>query len=540
MKNAKIKAVVGLLTILVLPGCSFQKDTVQIDGAVIEEAEEIQEEAAEKVPEEVDSSTEENEDSDNGYNEPAKGSQDTVTVSLPQFERYGEIISLNTEENVFTKAVADDANSSYGLGSFVVDLDKDGKEEAIVVNGSEEEPDNPDYDDSYDYWYVEHAWIVDSDESAAEIQDFSGCYVAKEQYLLDTDSGSFIALNGYMGMDGIGAVYTSKDGQIVNASESSWLVGQKFFISDNELLWNVESYNAFCMVVLGSTPNEIGGGGRSHLPYRMYLENGEFYLYGAKEISLEEAQSIADIDTDGIANCDLAQFILRDNNELDVNFVVKDIPYYYNFYTNIYSLSDDKKTWELEGTIEGYMDVDLQSDNTWEVLSEEISYDPDVKYDVPLEPDQQIESSGYVDLEEKCYHVSVGRKASVDGEYDHLKDFFFIDDEGKTLQFEVDYPSKSESMDSDRYVFAACDFDAKYIDVTFDGKKDVVISLGHAGASGDMVYCAYVYENGDFVYVKSFESIPNYTVNEKDKCIEGEVNGEITQYIYSDHEFVCK
>ena len=299
-------------------------------------------------------------------------SQDTVTVCLPQYKRYGEIISINTEENLFTSAVADNVDSSYDLGSFIFDLDKDGKEEAIVVNGLEEEPDNPDYDRSCDYWYIEHAWIVDNDGEATEIQDFSKGYVAVEQYLLDTDSGNFITLNGYMGMDGIGVVYTSKDGKIVSASEDMWLNGQKFFISDNELLWNIESYNAFCMVISGLTPNEAGGGGRSHMPYKMYRKGNEFYLYDAKEISLEEAQRIADIDIGGIVDCGSAQFILRDNNELDVNFVVRDIPYYYNFYTNIYYLSEDKSAWELNGTVEGYMDVDLKSDNNWEVLSEKM------------------------------------------------------------------------------------------------------------------------------------------------------------------------
>ena len=326
-----------------------------------------------EVSDSTNLSTEENEDTDSSNNEStAEAAQDTVTVSFPEYERYGDIIRINTEENLFTNAVADNADSSYNLGSFIVDLDKDGKEEAIVVNGLEEEPDNPDYDRSCDYWYIEHAWIVDNDGEATEIQDFSKGYLAVEQYLLDTDSGNFITLNGYMGMDGIGVVYTSKDGKIVSASEDMWLNGQKFFISDNELLWNIESYNAFCMVISGLTPNEAGGGGRSHMPYKMYRENNEFYLYDAKEISLEDAQNMAAIDTSSIVDYSSAQFILRDNNELDVNFVVRDIPYYYNFYTNIYYLSEDKSTWELQGTVEGYMDVDLKSDNNWKVLSEKM------------------------------------------------------------------------------------------------------------------------------------------------------------------------
>ena len=40
------------------------------------------------------------------------------------------------------------------------------------------------------------------------------------------------------------------------------------------------------------------------------------------------------------------------------------------------------------------------------------------------------------------------------------------------------------------------------------------------GDSFQCVSCAYVYEENDFVYVKSFEQIPNYEINEEQKCID--------------------
>ena len=49
----------------------------------------------------------------------------------------------------------------------------------------------------------------------------------------------------------------------------------------------------------------------------------------------------------------------------------------------------------------------------------------------------------------------------------------------------------------DRYVNSGCDFSCGYIDVTFDGHEDIVISLGAAGNC--LVHCAYVYDNGEFV-----------------------------------------
>jgi hypothetical protein len=151
--------------------------------------------------------------------------------------------------------------------------------------------------------------------------------------------------------------------------------------------------------------------------------------------------------------------------------------------------------------------------------------------------DLQIESEGYVDSEEKCYRIALERKEEVDGEYNHVQDYFFVRNDSDTF-FIVDYASKADSMDADRYVFDACDFSAEYKDVTFDGNKDVVISLGHQGAAGTMVHCVYVYDNGEYSYVKSFENIPNYSVNEAEQCIEGEYDGKIMKFIYSDGEFV--
>ena len=35
-----------------------------------------------------------------------------------------------------------------------------------------------------------------------------------------------------------------------------------------------------------------------------------------------------------------------------------------------------------------------------------------------------------------------------------------------------------------------------------------------------MVSCAYVYENGEYVYKKSFENIPNYRIDNSEKLKE--------------------
>jgi hypothetical protein len=139
-----------------------------------------------------------------------------------------------------------------------------------------------------------------------------------------------------------------------------------------------------------------------------------------------------------------------------------------------------------------------------------------------------------LDEEQECYHVSIKRPVEKADEYDHFFDCFFA----KGTYAGVFYASKSDDMNADRYVFDACDFKAEYIDVTLDGNKDIVISLGHQGAAGTEVHCAYVYEDGGFVYRKSFENIPNYGIAHNGTELFGLFNEKATSYVYINGEFV--
>ena len=151
----------------------------------------------------------------------------------------------------------------------------------------------------------------------------------------------------------------------------------------------------------------------------------------------------------------------------------------------------------------------------------------------PVRDEELIGSDG------ECYHFSLQRPYDKEGEYRHFYDGFFID--GNYIG--VFYASKSDDMDSERYVWDACDFEADLVDVTFDGNKDLLISLGHSGVHGELVYCAYVYEDGQYVYKKSFEKICNYSLDPENKTIKSTwysnaaTTGEAT-YIYENGEFV--
>lgn len=140
---------------------------------------------------------------------------------------------------------------------------------------------------------------------------------------------------------------------------------------------------------------------------------------------------------------------------------------------------------------------------------------------VVLAADEEIEAQDWVDESKSCYRVKVQYKEQPDHEYKHKRDyFFFVDNSVKPVM--VDYPSKSD-RNADRYVSHACDFNAHFEDVTFDGNDDLIISLG-SDHNGSIFNCAYIYDDGQYVYNKSFEWIFAYKVDKENKKIIAEYN----------------
>ena len=161
--------------------------------------------------------------------------------------------------------------------------------------------------------------------------------------------------------------------------------------------------------------------------------------------------------------------------------------------------------------------------------------DNKIKENLSEEEKSNVDLCGWIDDAKECYQIGIRRSEDVEGEYRHLKDYFFVkkDDTVKTL--EVTYPSKSDDPFSDRYPLDVCEFDAVYQDVSFDGNKDIVISLGNSKYSS--IHCAYVYESGEFQYKKSFENIPDYVVDEKSNSILGRERSSFYQYKYMNGQF---
>lgn len=158
-----------------------------------------------------------------------------------------------------------------------------------------------------------------------------------------------------------------------------------------------------------------------------------------------------------------------------------------------------------------------------------------ISENIKLSDDKEIEYEGWLDQDKKCYRVAIQYKEEQVDKYNHAEDYFFfiMDDDIECVY--VDYTK--EKIGSDRYVWNACDFEAYLEDVTFDENLDLIISLGHAGAGGDLVYCAYVYNDGKYIYTNSFEKIINYKIDRENKhIVSGGSHNQV--YEYNGEEFV--
>lgn len=145
-----------------------------------------------------------------------------------------------------------------------------------------------------------------------------------------------------------------------------------------------------------------------------------------------------------------------------------------------------------------------------------------IEENVILSDDTEIEACEWVDEEKSCLRIQVQYKEPPPDNYQHKEDYFFFLEEEDIQMLHVEYPTKDwDNREKDRYVWDACDFAAHLEDVTFDGRDDLVIFLGHAGSRGDLIHGVYVYEDGFYCYNPGFEDIPNYEADINEQVIRG-------------------
>lgn len=198
----------------------------------------------------------------------------------------------------------------------------------------------------------------------------------------------------------------------------------------------------------------------------------------------------------------------------------------------------DEDISEELSTSEEMSDIAISDTDSFVPNTGDEEIDKEIDETLEEEERQNVDFADWIDDSEECYRIGIKRTEENEDEYTHLKDYYFVKKDGTVKIVKVDYPSKKDGYDADRYVYDACDFESKYEDITFDGNRDIVISLGHQGAAGIMSYCAFIYDGDDFRYEKSFESIPNPEIDSDAEMILGNDGRNTYTFKYQDNSFV--
>lgn len=147
---------------------------------------------------------------------------------------------------------------------------------------------------------------------------------------------------------------------------------------------------------------------------------------------------------------------------------------------------------------------------------------------ISLSDDTEIEDCEWMQYgDRQVLRVKIQYKKQPENDYQHKEDYFlFITQDGDVSNvIKVNYddkggPSGIETDCATQHQLGwACGFDAHFEDVTFDGEEDLLISVGDSTSS--RFYCAYIYENGEFRYERTFEHIPSYVIDTGKEVIYG-------------------
>ena len=357
MKKRNIR-ILFFCTIMGIYLCSCRKNTEAVKGEVKEDSVEI--------------STE---------------TEDAEVEIIPEGEKSTDYIDdvvtadLNPNDYTHIVSMANDITGEYTLVSYVVDLDNDGTDEAFVLEVYWNETNNsPLTEDST--FEATRLWFVDEKGDVTDLADFAKDGPVSVHETLDLvtvgdNSYLFVSSFGELAAYSQTIIYTVKNNAIHNASDLL-CYGSKTFV-DGEVIWYHEMYGMQIdreddLPLIESSLTM----GHCYIPYRLYLDDSDktFKLYGAKEISLEEAEELTDLDfSDILSEATEYEFILRDNNQLDINIATACEPSFnddgesYDFICYSYFLQNNG-IWESDDYIDGYFLIDpINYTNVWEFMN---------------------------------------------------------------------------------------------------------------------------------------------------------------------------
>lgn len=313
--------------------------------------------------------------------------EDAEVEIIPEGEKSTDYIDdvvtadLNPNDYTHIVSMANDITGEYTLVSYVVDLDNDETDEAFVLEVYWNETNNsPLTEDST--FEATRLWFVDEKGDVTNLTDFAKDGTVSVHETLDLvtvgdNSYLFVSSFGELAAYSQTIIYTVKNNAIHNASDLP-CYGSKIFV-DGDVIWYHEMYGMQIdreddLPLIESSLTM----GHCYIPYRLYLDDSDktFKLYGAKEISLEEAEELTDLDfSDILSEATEYEFILRDNNQLDVNIATACEPSFnddgesYDFICYSYFLQNNG-IWESDDYIDGYFLIDpINYTNVWEFMN---------------------------------------------------------------------------------------------------------------------------------------------------------------------------
>ncbi len=355
--RTKLFVLLGALVIGGLYGCGNRNETDEMQESSFDMQESIEDE--DDVPSSLaeSQSEETNEEIDNSTESSIENSEAADEKSAC------EKIEFSSEPNEFT-ARCESQIENASLCSVVTDMDNDGKSEAFVIAGSEDSPDSLVTTDDGDttYWWADKIWFVDESGQTKELSDLTdgGLILSLTQKSFMSGESTYIIINGYTGLDGLGYVYTLKDDELINAAPDTWAKGHKDY-DGKELIWEMEGE--------GTNVDDGQVYGHFWMPYYLYNEDGIFKPFDAKEVSKDDITEMAEINLDYLDDAKKCQFILRDNNELDVNYMTGEEDEY-AVSTVVYNLSENGSAWEQISSSDGYYIVDIKNPDEGDFLAE--------------------------------------------------------------------------------------------------------------------------------------------------------------------------
>ena len=257
-------------------------------------------------------------------------------------EQSGEDVCFSDGDNEFTEAI-DISDCAYSL---VVDLDNDGINEAFVCDVSE-------IDESS--ILVDVLYFVDENKVVSVLNEgYTNIYI--KQKMLQRESGRYVTINGYEGVESFGDVYSYVDDCLVNITGNLSKYGAKLFVND-EIVWCKTGYMGFCQV--DDEQSEPLWSGRTYIPYYYKLEDNQLILYSSEGLTLDDINHLGDFNDEVYSDAESVQYLYCENGDLRVNYVIKEEfkdCILYTFECDVYSLENE--TWVYQYWTKGYYQSD--------------------------------------------------------------------------------------------------------------------------------------------------------------------------------------